>query len=136
MDQETPTMPEGTAAEYRGMQTAELSNAMVRIYKEQFGRGPTKAHSVYAGADLVVCTLERSLTPAELRMVKLGEHQRVRDIRTFFQHASEKEFVEAVEQITGRRVRAFVSGTDTEHDVSSEVFYLHPVAGAVASNGG
>ena len=129
-------MPEGTAAEHRGMQTAELSNAMVRIYKEQFGRGPTKAHSVYAGADLVVCTLERSLTPAEHRMVQLGEHQRVRDIRTFFQHASEKEFVEAVEQITGRRVRAFVSGTDTEHDVSSEVFYLHPVAGAVAINGG
>ncbi len=59
-------------------------------------------------------------------MVDLGEHQRVRDIRTFFQHASETEFVETVEQITGRSVRAFVSGTDTEHDVSSEVFYLHP----------
>jgi uncharacterized protein YbcI len=59
-------------------------------------------------------------------MVDLGEHQRVRDIRTFFQQASEKEFVETVEQITGRSVRAFVSGTDTEHDVSSEVFYLYP----------
>jgi hypothetical protein len=34
--------------------------------------------------------------------------------------------VETVEQITGRSVRAFVSGTDTEHDVSSEVFYLYP----------
>ena len=129
MDQDTPTMPEQTAAEHRGMQTAELSNAMVRIYKEQFGRGPTKAHSVYAGPDLVICTLEHSLTPAEHRMVQLGEHQRVRDIRTFFQHASEQEFVGAVEQITGRRVRAFVSGTDTNQDVSSEVFYLRPVAG-------
>ena len=59
-------------------------------------------------------------------MVDLGEHQRVSDIRTFVQHASEKEFVETVEQITGRSLRAFVSGTDTEHDVSSEVFYLHP----------
>ena len=125
MDQDTEAMPEQTAAELRGMQTAELSNAMVRIYKEQFGRGPTKAHSVYAGPDLVICTLEHSLTPAEHRMVQLGEHQRVRDIRTFFQQASEKEFVETVEQITGRSVRAFVSGTDTEHDVSSEVFYLH-----------
>jgi uncharacterized protein YbcI len=129
MDQDTRTMPEQTAAEQRGMQTAELSNAMVRIYKEQFGRGPTKAHSVYAGPDLVICTLEHSLTPAEHRMVQLGEHQRVRDIRTFFQHASEQEFVGAVEQITGRRVRAFVSGTDTNQDVSSEVFYLRPVAG-------
>jgi uncharacterized protein YbcI len=128
MDQDTRTMPEQTAAEQRGMQTAELSNAMVRIYKEQFGRGPTKAHSVYAGPDLVICTLEHSLTPAEHRMVQLGEHQRVRDIRTFFQHASEQEFVGAVEQITGRRVRAFVSGVDTHQDVSSEVFYLEPVA--------
>jgi hypothetical protein len=38
-----------------------------------------------------------------------------------------------VEQITGRRVRAFVSGTDTQHDVSSEVFYLHPQTAATAS---
>ena len=136
MNDDTQVLPERTASDQRGMQTAELSNAMVRIYKEQLGRGPTKAHSVYAGPDLVVCTLEHSLTPAEDRMVKLGEHQRVRDIRTFFQHASEKEFVGTVEQITGRSVRAFVSGTDTEHDVSSEVFYLHPVAGAEAINGG
>ena len=125
MDQDTQAMPQQSAAEQRGLQTSELSNAMVRIYKEQFGRGPTKAHSVYAGPDLLVCTLEHSLTPAEHRMVQLGENQRVRDIRAFFQHASEQEFVDAVEQITGRSVRAFVSGTDTEHDVSSEVFYLH-----------
>jgi len=114
-----------TAVDQRGMQAAELANAMVRIYKEQLGRGPTKSHAVFAGRDLLICTLEDSLTPAEHRMVQLGEHQRVRDIRTFFQHASEPEFVETVEQITGRSVRAFVSGTDTEHDVSSEVFYLH-----------
>jgi len=126
-------MPEQIAVEQLGTQTAELSDAMVRIYKEQFGRGPTKAHSVYAGPDLVICTLEHTLTPAEHRMVQLGEHQRVRDIRTFFQHASEQEFVSAVEQITGRSVRAFVSGTDTEHDVSSEVFYLH--AKLSSSNG-
>jgi uncharacterized protein YbcI len=118
--------PEPTVSEQLGMQAAELSTAMVRIYKEQLGRGPTKAHSVYASPDLVICTLENSLTPAERRMVDLGEHQRVRDIRTFFQHASERDFIEAVETITGRSVRAFVSGTDTEHDVSSEVFYLHP----------
>jgi hypothetical protein len=44
----------------------------------------------------------------------------------FFQYATVKEFVETVEQITGRTVRAFVSGIDTEHDVSCEVFYLEP----------
>jgi uncharacterized protein YbcI len=118
----------GIPIERRGLELAELSRAMVRLYKERFGRGPTKAHSAYATPDLLICTLEDSLTPAERALAELGEHQRLRDIRTFFQHASEEAFVGTVEQITGRSVRAFVSGIDTDHDVSSEVFYLEPAA--------
>jgi uncharacterized protein YbcI len=104
----------------------QISNEMVRIYKEQFGRGPTRARTEFAGADLVISTLENSLTKAEQNMVAMGEHQRLRDIRTFFQHASQRDFCDAVERVTGRKVRAFVSGIDTEQDVSSEVFYLEP----------
>ena len=111
-----------------GMDLQEVSNAMVRLYKEQFGRGPTKARTAYAGPDMLISTLEDSMTPAERNMAALGDHQRLRDIRMFFQHASEREFVEAVEGITGRKVRAFVSGIDTHQDVSSEVFYLEPQA--------
>ena len=47
-------------------------------------------------------------------MAKLGEHQRRRDIRTFFQHATEAEFVSAAELATGRKVRAFVSVASVE----------------------
>jgi uncharacterized protein YbcI len=112
----------------QGMELQELSNAMVQIYKEQFGRGPTKARTQYAGPDTLVATLENSLTPAERSMLAADEHQRVREIRMFFQHASEREFVDAVEQITGRKVRGFVSGTDTDQDISSEIFYLEPIA--------
>jgi uncharacterized protein YbcI len=125
MDEAQPLPPE-TAADRRGMQTAELSNAMVRIYKEQFGRGPTKAHTVYATDDLLICTLENSLTPAERSMLGLDEHQRVREIRMFFQHAAEEEFVDTVERVSGRCVRGFVSGMDTHQDISTEVFYLEP----------
>jgi uncharacterized protein YbcI len=103
-----------------------VSNAMVRLYKEQFGRGPTETRTHFAGPDVLITTLEDSLTPAERNMVAMGEHQRLRDTRMFFQYASEGAFREAVEQITGRRVRAFVSGIDTHRDVSSEVFYLEP----------
>ena len=115
-------------ADVRDGQSVQMavSNAIVRLYKEQFGRGPTKARTHFAGPDTLVCTLEDSLTPAERSMVALGEHQRLRDVRMFFQHATEAEFRTTVEQITGRKVRAFVSGIDTEHDVSSEVFYLEP----------
>jgi uncharacterized protein YbcI len=119
---------DGTFGGRRGIEVAELSNAMVRLYKELFGRGPTKAHTAYATADLVICTLEDSLTAAERKLVELGEHQALRDTRMLFQHASDDEFVQVVEAITGRVVRAFVSGIDTQHDVSSEVFYLQPLA--------
>ena len=114
----------------RGLELQEVTNAMVRLYKELFGRGPTKARSDYAGPDTLLATIENSLTPAERNLLEFDEHQRVREIRMFFQHASERDFVETVEQITGRKVRAFVSGVDTGQDVSSEVFYFEPVASA------
>jgi uncharacterized protein YbcI len=105
---------------------SELCNEMVRIYKQIFGRGPTRARADWAGKDALLCTLEDSLTPAERRMVELGEDQRLREVRMFFQHATEDDFRASVEQITGRKVRAFVSGIDTGKDVSSEVFYFEP----------
>jgi uncharacterized protein YbcI len=114
----------------RGLELEELTNAMVRLYKEQFGRGPTKARSDYAGPNALLVTVENSLTPAERNMVALDEHQRVREIRMFFQHASDGDFIGTVEEITGRKVRAFVSGIDTGHDVSSEVFYFEPMPAA------
>ena len=103
---------------------AEISREMVRLYKEQFGRGPTKARTEFAGPDIVICTLEHSLTPAEQSLVEMGEHQRLRDTRMYFQHATEEEFRSVIERITGRPVRAFISGIDTCVDVSSEVFHL------------
>jgi uncharacterized protein YbcI len=103
-----------------------LSNEMVRLYKELFGRGPTKVRTHFAGQDLIICSLENTLTPAERSMAEMGEHQRLRDVRMFFQYARERDFRDAVETITGREVRAFVSGMDTHEDISAELFYLEP----------
>jgi uncharacterized protein YbcI len=124
MDQ---SLPQIGHADKRGLELQEITNAMVRLYKELFGRGPTKARTNYAGPDTLVSTIQNSLTPAERNMVALGENQRVREARMFFQHASEAEFTETVEQITGRKVWAFVSGVDIREDVSAEVFYLEPI---------
>ena len=100
---------------------------MVRLYKENFGRGPTKARAHWAGDNTLLVTLENTLVHAEQNLVKMGEHQRLRDTRMFFQYATVREFCEPVEQITGRKVRAFISGRDTEVDgFSVELFHLHP----------
>ena len=127
MDAEVSREQPGTASERRELHLAEVSNAMVRIYKEQFGRGPTKTRTNYAGPDILITTLEESLTPAERRMVQMGEHQRLRDTRMFFQYATVREFCEPVERLTGRTVKAFISGIDTEVDgLSIETFILYP----------
>lgn len=80
--QETPG---STASEQLDARSplSELSNAMVRIYKQQFGRGPTKVRSDFAGPNTVVCLLENTFTPAEKNLQAMGEHQRLRDTRMF-----------------------------------------------------
>jgi uncharacterized protein YbcI len=103
-----------------------ISNEMVRIYKDQFGRGPTKTRTVWASPDIVLVTLEQTFTPAEHRLRHLGEHQRLRDLRLLFQYAEAAEFCDPIERLTGRKVRAFVSGIDTEADLATEMFVLHP----------
>jgi uncharacterized protein YbcI len=107
--------------------TLEVANAIVRVFKEQFGRGPTKARAGWAGPDVLVVTLEDTLTRVERSLVEMGEHERLRDMRNLFQYTSVREFCEPVERITGRKVRAFTSGIDTEVEgLSVETFVLHP----------
>jgi uncharacterized protein YbcI len=121
---ESAAIPIGGAREQGTLST--ISTEMVRIYKEQFGRGPTKTRTQWAGADVVVVTLEQTFTPAELSLRRLGEHQRLRDLRLLFQYAELSRFCEPVERLTGRKVRAFISGIDTEADIATEMFVLHP----------
>jgi uncharacterized protein YbcI len=109
---------------------AALSNELVRIYKDQFGRGPTKVRSNYAGPDTIVCLLENTFTPAERSLQGMGEHQRLREMRMFFQYASAGDFTAAVTSTTGRHVRSFISGIDTNTDIACELFVLEPQAPA------
>jgi len=103
---------------------AEISREMVRLYKELFGRGPTKARTEFAGPDIVICSLENTFTPAERSLAEMGEHQRLRDTRLYFQAATEDRFREIIERLTERKVRAFISGLDAKADICSEVFHL------------
>jgi uncharacterized protein YbcI len=121
-DEQQPTVAEG-----RSGVLLEISNVMVRLYKEQFGRGPTKARSVWCTPDVLAVFLEDTLAPVERSMVRMGEHQRLREMRMMFQYATVTGFCEPVEQITGRKVRSFLSGIDTVVDgLSMETFVLHP----------
>lgn len=104
----------------------DVSGAMVHLYKEQFGRGPSNARSHWTGRDAITTILEETLTPAERNLVAMGAHQRLRDTRTYFQYATVREFCEPVERITGRKVRSFHSSIDTKVDgLSIETFIFY-----------
>jgi uncharacterized protein YbcI len=111
----------------RASVVAAISDEMVRVYKEQFGRGPDRVRTYWCGDDVLTTVLEDTFTTAERTLAVLGEHQRLRDTRTFFQYATVREFCEPIERLTGRKVKAFISGIDTEADgLALETFILHP----------
>jgi uncharacterized protein YbcI len=124
--EEHPYRPPSEQPERQGSVVARVSNAMVALHKEQFGRGPTKASTHFAGPDTMVSILRDSFTPAERNLVAMGEMGRMRDIRMLFQYSQRAQFVGAVEEITGRKVESFISGIDAEKDISTEVFLLFP----------
>jgi len=104
---------------------------MVALFKQAFGRGPTKARAQFAGHDTLLVILESSLTVAERNLVAIGEHRRLREARLFLSQALEDECRAIVEQALGRKTLAYVSGIDTARDVTINLFTLEPTGGGV-----
>jgi uncharacterized protein YbcI len=106
-----------------GVMRATISNEIVRLQAEYYGKGPTRAKT-YIVDDLVVVVLEESFTRAEKTLAQRGERDAIEHIRRRFQQQMAEEFTSVVEQATGRKVRVFLSETNIEHDVSVETFLL------------
>jgi uncharacterized protein YbcI len=111
--------PEGQLGDLR----ATISREMARLHSEYYGRGPTKTKTVVAD-DVVVVVLEETFTRAERTLVERGEIDAVQQIRRRFQQAMKDDFTSLIEQATGRKVRAFLSETNLEADISVEFFLL------------
>jgi uncharacterized protein YbcI len=102
---------------------ATISREIVRLQAEYYGKGPTRART-YISDDLVVVVLEETFTRAEKTLAQRGEGEAIQHIRRRFQQQMADNFTSVVEQATGRKVRAFLSDTNIEHDVSIETFLL------------
>jgi uncharacterized protein YbcI len=109
----------------RGPLLAAISNTIVGLYKQYFGKGPTKARS-YMLDDIVVCVLRGGLTRAELTLARSGRGDAVARQRQEFQQAVRDEFTTAIESLVGRRVIAFLSTVHLDPDVEVEIFMLEP----------
>lgn len=101
----------------------EVSNAISRLHKQFIGRGPTNSRTAIDG-DLVVCLLEGGFTRAEQTLNDNDKQDLVVAGRVGLQDSMRQAMIAAVQEITGRRVRSFMSANDLEHNLQTEIFVL------------
>lgn len=117
-----------------GALNAALANELGKLIADFTGRGATRSRAI-VNHDLVVCVLEDSATRAERNLVAAGKAELVRFQRDALQHAMAPQLIAAVEQLTGRTVRTFMSGTDAYGASSVETFVLDPEQTGAAEPG-
>jgi uncharacterized protein YbcI len=103
---------------------AEISRRIVAILREHYGRGPVRAKT-YALDDIITVVMRGSgFTALEQTIMDSGEPDRVVDMRHEFQGWMAKRYTEAIEQLTGRTVVAFLSQAHVEPDITMEIFFI------------
>ena len=106
-----------------GALNAAIANELGKLIADFTGRGATKSRA-FVHQDLVVCVCEDGATRAERNLVAAGKSDLVRIQRDALQRAIGPQLVAAVESLTGRTVRTFLSGTDEDGGCAIEAFLL------------
>jgi uncharacterized protein YbcI len=120
----SPPDAQSTVLTHGDMLTA-ISDGMVALLKEFYGRGPTRAKSYYQD-DLVVCLLRGGFTRVEQTLLEGGRGSSVIQQRMDFQELMRQRFEAVIEAATGRHVVGFMSGNQQQPDMMCEVFILAP----------
>ena len=79
-----------------------ISDGMVALLKEFYGRGPTRAKSYYED-DLVVCVLRGGFSRVEQTLLAGGRGQAVIQQRMEFQEVMRERFAKVIEDATDKR---------------------------------
>jgi uncharacterized protein YbcI len=107
-----------------GEELAEVTNGIVRLFSEYYGRGPTRAKSYLLDDTYLVTVLGETLTTVERTLVETGHGEQVRSVRMTFQEAMADSFKAVVEEGLGRRVASYHSQLLTDADLGFELFVL------------
>jgi uncharacterized protein YbcI len=114
-------MPTTSSDGCSGELAAAISTAVVHVFSEHTGRGPTKARTTIDGETIVVI-LENSMTKAERSLVEAGRDAEVLQLRRSFQETMRDDLVEVVERLTAANVRVFMSANHIAPDTAAEIF--------------
>lgn len=111
------------SADPSGAIRTAVSDGLVALLKEYYGRGPDRTKT-YVNGDLVVCLLRGGFTRVEQTLRDGGHGEDVIRQRMAFQEVMRDRFTNVVEQATGRKVIGFMSGNQQSPDMICEVFVL------------
>ena len=109
-----------------GESAARISNGIVQLFAEHYGRGPTRAKTYFLDDRFVVTVLEDTLTTVEQTLVEADRKSLVREVRLTFQEALADSFKGVVEKELGRKVIAYHSQITFDPNIGFEVFVLEP----------
>jgi uncharacterized protein YbcI len=107
----------------RGDMAAEITNGIVKLFREYYGRGPVKAKT-HIFDNYAVTVLEDTLTVAEATLVQADREEMVREFRLAFQTEMAGPFKGVVEQATGRKVVTYQSQIAFHPEHCFEIFVL------------
>ena len=107
----------------QGSLRADISTAIVGLYKQHYGKGPTHCRT-YLEPDLVVVVLGEGYTVGEGTLFEAGKWYEVRSARQIWQDSMHERFVETIEGLTERKVKAFLSANRQDPDYAVELFVL------------
>jgi uncharacterized protein YbcI len=102
---------------------ASISQEVVRLKAQHYGKGPVEAKS-YSNDDFVFTVLKGGLTAIEKTLVEAGDSALVRTVRLRFQEQMGPAFIEAIERLSGRRVIGYQSQVIFDPDYTIEIFLL------------
>jgi uncharacterized protein YbcI len=107
-----------------GQLLATISNSIVAIMRDHYGRGPMKAKT-YALDDAIVVVMRGSgFTALEQTIMDCGEVDRVLGMRLDFQRMMSTRFKDTIEELTGCKVLAFLSQAHVGPDITMETFFI------------
>lgn len=121
------------APDDRGRQAVEISNQLTRSHRESFGRGAGNVRTVIQKG-FVVTFLEDIYTPFEKTLIAGGHETIVTDGRFALQQMMRQSYIDIIESVTGRKVRAFLSQNHIDPAIAAEIFVLEPEGGDEVSD--
>ena len=119
----------GNQMTHPGDVLTQVCSEVAAAFRRAWGRGPVKTTAHWATPDILLVLLEDGHIDSEKTLRANGYVNELLGGRKLLQEIVEPELQAGVERATGRPVRATLSATRLDPDVSAEIFLFERAGG-------